>query len=791
MLMTKKTSTQILPGGCRGAAFKSSFAIRILAAALIFSKMLTTVYAQQGAPHLAYVYPAGGKVGTSFQVTVGGQFLMSVSNCFFSGHGITATVSDHNRPMNQKDFNDLRDRMRVLQEKFQNARRNNFAGAGTNTWTTADAKEREEIREKILRNPPNRTANPAMIDTVTMKVSIAVDAKPGDYEIRLVTPNALSNPMRFCVGTLPEVSRPAAKATNPDLDKMLERLGGPPASVGTPKHEAQVTLPVTINGQIMPGGIDYYRFSALRGQHLVIAVSARTLIPYLADAVPGWFEAAVTLLDSKGHEIGSAERYHLKPDPVMHFEVPQDGQYTVQIHDSIFRGREDFVYRLTIGELPFITSIYPLGGPAGSKTEVKLKGWNLTNAVLTVDNSTATPGVIDIGGTSCNAVNSIPFAMDNLPECPALRSNHSVETAQVVTLPTIINGRVNAPGESEVFKFEGRAGERFVAEVFARRLDSPLDSFLWLTDSAGKQLAFNDDFEDKGSGMNTFHADSYLTNTLPADGTYFIHLRDAQGQGGSEFAYRLRISHPQPDFALRMVPSSLSLRTGMSAPVTVYALRRDGFTNAINLDLKDAPGGFSLSGARIGENQDKAQFTLKAPPQATTGPIKIAVEGHAIIGDKLVTHDAAPAEDLMQAFFYRHLVPSKELAVVVNGQERPFMRDAFKILSVTPVKIPSGGTVRVQVSAPAGNFANRFRLELDNPPDGIRLTNVASVPAGLELEFSCDAGKVKPGSAGNLICNVVPKSFDPANSKKKAGNLPRKAAAIATLPAVPYLVLSE
>jgi len=99
--------------------------------------------------------------------------------------------------------------------------------------------------------------------------------------------------------------------------------------------------------------------------------------------------------------------------------------------------------------------------------------------------------------------------------------------------------------------------------------------------------------------------------------------------------------------------------------------------------------------------------------------------------------------------------------------------------------------VRVQVSAPAGNFANRFQLELDNPPDGIRLTNVASVPAGLELEFSCDAGKVKLGSAGNLICNVVPKNFDSANSKKKAGNLPRKAAAIATLPAVPYLVLSE
>ena len=78
---------------------------------------------------------------------------------------------------------------------------------------------------------------------------------------------------------------------------------------------------------------------------------------------------------------------------------------------------------------------------------------------------------------------------------------------------------------------------------------------------------------------------------LPADGTYYIHLSDTQGQGGPEFAYRLRVSEPRPDFALRIAPSSLSVRAGMSVPVTVYALRKDGFTNAIDLALKDAPAG--------------------------------------------------------------------------------------------------------------------------------------------------------------------------------------------------------
>ena len=741
----------------------------------------------QAGPHLAYVYPAGGRTGSTFLITVGGQALTSASTALVSGSGITTTVLDHSRPMPQKDFNDLRDRLKALLDKFQTARRNHFPATGTNVWTEEDARERDALRAKILRNPPNRTANPAMIDTVTFKVAIAADAEPGDREIRLVSSNAISNPLRFCVGTLPEVSRAAAKPANPDLDKYLERIGGAPALTGTPKHEAQVQLPVTINGQIMPGGVDRYHFFALAGQQLIISVSARVLIPYLADAVPGWFEATVTLLDAKGEEVASAERYRFKPDPVLHFAVPHDGQYTVEIHDSVFRGREDFVYRVTLGELPFITSIFPLGGRVGEKTDVALTGWNLTETNLTMDNTAARPDVITL---SAKAFNSVPFAVDDLPECVAASGNHSAETAQSVALPVIINGRISHPGEAEVFKFEGHAGQRIVAEVSARRLDSPLDSYLWLTDATGQQLAFNDDYEDKGTGLNTFHADSYLTNTLPANGTYFLHIRDTEGQGGPDFTYRLRLSEPRPDFALRVVPSSVSLRTGMSASLTVYALRRDGFTNAITLNLKNAPPGFALSGATIGTNQDKAQFTLKAPPEPTTAPVILSLEGHAWLDGHKVTNGAAPADDLMQAFFYRHLVPAQALAVVVNGQERPFLRDAFKIISATPVKIPAGGLAHIRVSTPR-NFSNRFQLELDNPPEGLTLTNVSEIPAGLDLAISCDAEKIKPGSMGNLICNVVPRNTGAANPAKKPGAQARKAAAVATLPAMPFTVSAE
>jgi hypothetical protein len=340
-----------------------------------------------------------------------------------------------------------------------------------------------------------------------------------------------------------------------------------------------------------------------------------------------------------------------------------------------------------------------------------------------------------------------------------------------------------------VFRFEGHAGEQIVAEVLARRLNSPLDSVLKLTDAAGKQLAFNDDYEDKGEGLETSHADSYLTATLPADGVFFVYVGDTQHQGGSDYAYRLRISEPRPGFALRVVPSSLNVRAGMSMPVTVYALRRDGFTNAINLDLKGAPPGFALNGARVPENQDKAQFTLKAPAQPIKEPVALSLEGSATIQGQLIVRAAVPAEDMMQAFAYRHLVPVKELNVVVAGNPRPFAKDMIKILSTTPVKIPTGGTAQVRIATPSSAFAERFDLELNGAPEGIAIQSVSPIPNGVEIVLRCDASKSKPGLNGNLIVNVLPKKQTPAQNVQKQENQHRNP--VGTLPAIPFEIVAE
>jgi len=615
-------------------------------------------------PDIGYVYPAGGRQGTTFQVAISGQYLDGVTDVDICGGGIKATVLEHVKPLNGKQIALLRDRLKELQGMMNSEKPSEpniatapDANAAINPEPKMDKKalqkEMTEIKEK-LANPKNRNRdNPQLAEDVTIRVVVAPDAEPGERELRLKTALGLSNPLTFYVGRLPEYTEKEPKNS-------------------TTEAGMSITLPAIVNGQILPGDVDRFRFQARKGQQLVASVSAQELLPYLADAVPGWFQATLALYDAKGNELAYDDDYRFHPDPVLYYDIPKDGEYTIEIRDSIYRGREDFVYRIALGELPFVTSIFPLGGPTGTQTTVEMKGWNLPAGGMTMDARDKKPGTYPLFVCREERIsNRVPFAVDTLPECLEQEPNYSQGSAQPVSLPIIVNGRIDQPGDVDVFRFEGRDGNEIVAEVYARRLDSPLDSVLKLTDANDHQIAFNDDYEDKGAGLTTHQADSRLSVTLPANGTYYLHISDAQHKGGEAYSYRLRISPPQPDFELRVVPSSINARAGATVPITIYALRKDGFSDNIALTLKDAPRGFKLSGGKVPANQDQVRLTLTVPPTPSEEPISLRLEGRAIIQGREVVHPAVPAEDMMQAFIYRHLVPAKDLKVAVLPRGAP------------------------------------------------------------------------------------------------------------------------
>ena len=635
-------------------------------------------------PYIGFVYPAGGQQGTTFRCTLGGQALGGVCGVSLSGEGVRGRVIEYNKQMNPQEMQLLNEQLRELK-------------TGSAPKRDAAVSNLTERLEKMIGDYVQQPQSAAIANLVTAEITVAKDAPPGPREIRLVTPEGLSNPLAFHVGQLPEFSgeplptspkqilgkeaqslrrhgksekeqrRGKGAMMGMEMMQMATGMAGPGAQTDLDDGELTVRLPCTINGQIASGSVDRYRFAARRGLRLVAVVQARTLVPYMADAVPGWFQPVLVLCDAQGKEVAYNDDYRFKPDPVLLFEIPRDGDYILAIHDAIFRGREDFVYRVTLGGLPFITSAFPLGGQAGMDAVVDLKGINLEETRLTPEMKNRAPSVIALTARGKNGLlsNPVPFAVDALPDGMEDEPNSTPRKAQRVSLPVIMNGTVGTPGDWDLFRFEGRAGQELVAEVNARRLDSPLDALLKLTDAQGVPLALNDDQEDLGSGLNTHHADAYLRVKLPADGSYTVHVGDAQHSGGEAYAYRLRLSAPQPDFALRVVPSRVALRGKGEAQVTVYAIRKDGFSGPIRFQVGAPSGDFTVRGSPLAGTQTVTRVTIKTTLPETDGPVPLVIQGVSTNEGVAIVRDAVAAEDCMQAFLWRHLVPAQQFLALV------------------------------------------------------------------------------------------------------------------------------
>src|SRR5438477_598759 len=116
------------------------------------------------------------------------------------------------------------------------------------------------------------------------------------------------------------------------------------------------------------------------------------------------------------------------------------------------------------------------------------------------------------------------------PEIAETGSYYSIEQAQSISFPASVSGTIIAPAQVDYYKFKGSKGQDLAFDVDAFRRGSPLDSSLAILDSAGKELVRSED-------VNGF--DSLILFTVPADGDYFLQIRDFRFQGSGAHKYRI------------------------------------------------------------------------------------------------------------------------------------------------------------------------------------------------------------------------------------------------------------
>lgn len=802
--------------------------------------ILFTVDAFAANAHIGYLYPAGAKQGTTVKITVGGQLLRDPKKIHISGEGVTGSVIQYSR----QPFNFNGDQRKLIEEKLQEVKEKRLSELsgkaasksnrsiretrrkaaeekkklemdGSQETIKDDSKEKKEAApmvtmpnlpllldledksiaeiehiKNILFMPRRmKQSNRQISELVLIELTIAPNAEPGDRQLRIETRNSLSNPVIFQIGTLPEISElePNGDTLYIDQRSMLKTAAKPKPNTITP--------PVTVNGQIMPGDFDRFVFQAKKDQKLVIETHARSLIPYLADAVPGWFQATIALFDEGGNELAFTDDYGSSPDPVMFFNVPADGKYELHIKDSLYRGREDFIYRISIGQTPFITSTFPLGAKMGSDTRINIEGLNLPEKSLPINTG---PSERRIRKTAFYKdtlfSNSVSYVIGTLPESLEKDSNNTIKTAQPVTMPMIINGKIEESGDTDIFSIQAKVGDTIVAEVYARRLNSQIDSLLKLTDASGKTIKFNDDHVYKEAhlhkdvvGTVTHHADSYLSAKIPKDGTYYVQIEDANRQGGKNFAYRLRISKPIPSFELKTSISGIYAKPRGIIPITIHAMRKDGFDGPIDIVVKDPSTGFTIQGGTIPSGASLARITVTAPTKPPAGPVDLQLLGKAVVAGITITQPVIPADDVMQAFLYRHLLESQDLMIVFKKQKWP--ESTLELISESPLNISGSEPAAVRMKTPRKMKPEEFTLKLNAPPEGLTVSDFQLEKGGYKFKLTAGKQLLEKGFCGNIIVEAF-KKYIPKSEQGKQ-NPKTRTYSVGFLPAIPIKIAQK
>jgi len=206
--------------------------------------------------------------------------------------------------------------------------------------------------------------------------------------------------------------------------------------------------------------------------------------------------------------------------------------------------------------------------------------------------------------------------------------------------------------------------------------------------------------DDGGAG---YGRDSLLHFTAPYDGDFIIRISDVRGLGGDDYAYRLTLRDPKPDFRLTVAPKNPNVPRGGSIPVTVTAFRMDGHNAPIDVALEDLPAGLHATKGVIHPGQTTATLLLSADDAAT---LATAAPLMAMGTCGNAAHFANP-EDKLKLI---SLMPKPDISMTAATRE---------------VILEPGGSAEITVRIKRQNgFAGRVPVQVMNLPPRVLVPDV-------------------------------------------------------------------
>jgi len=573
---------------------------------LIFSLLSCFSFVFSQKLSIGYIYPAGGQRGTSFEIQIGGLNISDATEVLISGDGLKAEI--------------------IPQKSIVN---------------TGKFKKKLKFDDQ---------SSPQLAEKVNVKITIDKNAIPGLRDLRLQSKKGISNKLSFEVGQYPNFCE---------------------QNISTLQNPNNVNaLPSTLCGQIMPGERDYFSFKATQGMKLVAEVKGRQLVPYIADAVPGWFQPVIRITNSAGKEIAYNDDYRNSVDPVIITTIPATDTYTLCIYDAVYRGREDFNYRIQIGAIPFIENIYPCIGRINKNSKIKVFGVNIDSEIVTFKTK-------ELGISTFVAKDNKGFISNSLPFYGISQSEeieYKYKENKELFIGSLIFDTLNTSFQIKRYLINANKNQNIAISLKARRLGSLFDGKMTLKNTSGKILLETDDVEDPTEGLMTYHADPSLQFKAPETGFYVLEIEDVLGNFGSEYFYLIERVENFPTYNVFVSPANISIPKGGTALIKLDIETKEKFTPEIDFSIKGLPKNFVISNNQMQQGLKSWEMSITAPENAKEGNYKLEVVASSFLKGKQeisLEQKAIAADNMMQAFYYMHHIPASELIANVS-QFSPF-----------------------------------------------------------------------------------------------------------------------
>lgn len=478
----------------------------------------------------------------------------------------------------------------------------------------------------------------------------------------------------------------------------------------------ELALPTAVDGVSDGARSDFYKFSAQAGQRVALEVFAARL--------GQTYDPVVRLFDPSGKEVALADDdAALGPDARLAYICPAAGSYVVEIRDNQYRGGGN--YRLRVGDFPLVTTAFPLGVQVGTPAKVGFVtagGEQLPPVDVSLPSDVAGRRVPLGAKLASGATSGLATLLASAaPQATEIEPNNELAQATPLAAPGGANGRLDAPGDRDHYKFEAKKGQRLAFRATSRSVNSPTLVKMYILKADGAALA-----ESPVSDAD----EETLVYAVPEDGVYLLAVEDLLRRGGPEFVYHVAVE-PVAPFRIVMKPDKaqrarfvVAKNGALAIDVTVA---RNGYDGPIQLSV-EGPGGAYQSLNGLIPDKGAAGKVLVVPP-AGVNPgqfLPLKVVGKATIDGKEVVSSVAMSDWVRVQRPVLSYPPSwfdGWVAASVSADQTPFYVAA---LDRATAVLPKGGTGQ-------GEFVVKFDRKNDQFKDPLQVY-ILNGPPGLSFE---------------------------------------------------------